>query len=146
MKRHHFIAAILGLSIATSGFAAAPARADNDTAKVIAGIATLAIIGSAIAKSNNDHEYDGVTLHKAGYKTYGGHHYKRNITRKIRTISAIRNTTATSHTKRGMAIALIKSTVTTKRATAAIAVNISNPPMPIDQGIQVRATVRAPDN
>ncbi|SLN31803.1 hypothetical protein ROA7450_01428 [Roseovarius albus] len=82
MKRHHFIAAILGLSIATSGFAAAPARADNDTAKVIAGIATLAIIGSAIAKSNNDHEYDGVTLHKAGYKTYGGHHYKKKHHKK----------------------------------------------------------------
>lgn len=82
MKRHHFIAAILGLSIATSGFAAAPARADSDTAKVIAGIATLAIIGSAIAKSNDDQEYDEVTRHNSGYKTYSGHHYKKKHHKK----------------------------------------------------------------
>ncbi len=78
MRRNHFIAAILGLSIATSGFAAVPARASDDTNKIIAGVAALAIIGTVIANSKDD-DYDGhttATRHNTGFKTYSGHSYK----------------------------------------------------------------------
>jgi hypothetical protein len=49
-----FIALVSGLAVAVSLTAAttAPARADNDAAKVLAGIAALAIIGAAIDNSN----------------------------------------------------------------------------------------------
>ncbi|WP_417722418.1 hypothetical protein [Salipiger sp.] len=45
-----FIAAVLAVSLSVTGFAAAPARADNkDTARALAAAATLFIIGSALA-------------------------------------------------------------------------------------------------
>ena len=47
-----FIALVLGLSIAVTGFSAAPARADEDVAKVLAGLAALAILGVAIDNGN----------------------------------------------------------------------------------------------
>lgn len=43
-----FIAFVLCLSLAITGFSAAPARAGDDVAKVLAGLAALAIIGAAI--------------------------------------------------------------------------------------------------
>lgn len=49
-----FIALILCLSLAITGFSAAPARADNDVAKVLAGLAALAIIGAAINEAQDD--------------------------------------------------------------------------------------------
>ncbi|OIQ28417.1 MAG: hypothetical protein BM562_12960 [Alphaproteobacteria bacterium MedPE-SWcel] len=50
-----FIALILAASVAVTGFAAGPARADGeDVAKFIAGLAVLGIIGAAI----NDHRDD----------------------------------------------------------------------------------------
>jgi len=51
MLHRHFIATILAASLAVTGFTAAPARADNDAAKIIAGVAALAIIGAAVADS-----------------------------------------------------------------------------------------------
>ncbi|GHG83794.1 hypothetical protein [Pseudodonghicola xiamenensis] len=49
-----FIALVSGLAVAVALTAAstAPARADNDAAKVLAGIAALAIIGAAIDNNN----------------------------------------------------------------------------------------------
>ena len=56
-----FITTLMAAAIALTGATAKPARAD-DTAKIIAGVAALAIIGTAIARSkkNDDHR---VTRH-----------------------------------------------------------------------------------
>lgn len=49
-----FIALIIAAGIAVTGLSAAPARADEDVAKVLAGLAMLAIIGKAISDSRDD--------------------------------------------------------------------------------------------
>ncbi|MCZ0813450.1 MAG: hypothetical protein ACQEVT_13880 [Pseudomonadota bacterium] len=49
MLHRKFIAAILASAIAITGMTAAPARADNDAAKIIVGAAALALIGAAVA-------------------------------------------------------------------------------------------------
>ncbi|TDE35966.1 hypothetical protein [Antarcticimicrobium sediminis] len=51
-----FIALISGLAltVAITGATAAPARADNDAARIFAGLVGLAIIGAAIEDSRND--------------------------------------------------------------------------------------------
>lgn len=49
-----FISAVAGLSIAITGFAAAPARADEDVARALAAIVGLAIIGAAIKDARDD--------------------------------------------------------------------------------------------
>lgn len=49
MPHRHFIAAVLAAAIAVTGLTAAPARADNDAAKVIAGVAALAVLGAVVA-------------------------------------------------------------------------------------------------
>ena len=50
-----FIALIIAASLAVTGLSAAPARADaEDAAKVIAGVAALAILGAAIADAKDD--------------------------------------------------------------------------------------------
>lgn len=56
-----FIAFILCLSLAITGFSAAPARADEDVAKVLAGIAALAIIGKVIHDRRDDRRAAPVT-------------------------------------------------------------------------------------
>jgi hypothetical protein len=49
-----FIAAVAAAALAITGLSAVPARADvNDTAKIIAGIAALALIAKAIEDSND---------------------------------------------------------------------------------------------
>ncbi|MVO16452.1 hypothetical protein [Parasedimentitalea huanghaiensis] len=45
-----FIAFVLATSIAITGFSAAPARADENVAKILTGLAVLGIIGVAINK------------------------------------------------------------------------------------------------
>ncbi|MBE1285286.1 MAG: hypothetical protein GJ676_18380 [Rhodobacteraceae bacterium] len=50
-----FIATILIAALAVTGFTATPARADEDVAKVLAGLAALAIIGAAISNDRDDH-------------------------------------------------------------------------------------------
>ncbi len=52
-----FIALIsaLALAVAVTGATAAPARAGDDTARILAGLVGLAIIGAAIEDSRNDH-------------------------------------------------------------------------------------------
>ncbi|TDK46196.1 hypothetical protein [Antarcticimicrobium luteum] len=51
-----FIALVSGLALAVAitGATAAPARADNDAARIFAGLVGLAIIGAAIEDSRND--------------------------------------------------------------------------------------------
>ncbi|MBT8153516.1 hypothetical protein KMP13_06320 [Epibacterium ulvae] len=49
-----FIALILGLSLVVSGFSAAPARADGDVAKFIAGAVVLGLIGAAVNDARKD--------------------------------------------------------------------------------------------
>ncbi|NIZ62597.1 hypothetical protein DL239_16620 [Sedimentitalea sp. CY04] len=45
-----FIAFVLATSIAITGLSAAPARADDDVAKLLAGLAVLGVLGVAINK------------------------------------------------------------------------------------------------
>ncbi|SLN57569.1 hypothetical protein PEL8287_03094 [Roseovarius litorisediminis] len=50
-----FISIVVAASVAVTGLTAAPARAEiNDTTKIIAGVAALAIIGAAIADNKKD--------------------------------------------------------------------------------------------
>lgn len=61
-----FIAFVVCLSIAITGFSTVPARADEDVAKVIAGLAALAILGAAINKAN-DNDHDGYVARRPAY-------------------------------------------------------------------------------
>ena len=67
MFHRKFIAAILASSIAITSLTAAPARADNDAAKVIAGVAALAIIGAAVADSRSNRN---ATVYRAQPQRY----------------------------------------------------------------------------
>ncbi|ATF19881.1 hypothetical protein [Phaeobacter gallaeciensis] len=61
IKPHRkFITLIVAAAIAVTGFSTAPARADEDVAKVLAGLAVLGIIG-AIVKNNRDDDRQQVT-------------------------------------------------------------------------------------
>ncbi|AFO89148.1 hypothetical protein D1822_16535 [Phaeobacter inhibens] len=61
IKPHRkFITLIVAAAVAVTGFSAAPARADEDVAKVLAGLAVLGIIG-AIVKNNRDDDHPQVT-------------------------------------------------------------------------------------
>lgn len=48
-----FIALILSLALAITGLSAVPARADGDTARLLAGLAALAFIGAAIQQKRD---------------------------------------------------------------------------------------------
>lgn len=61
------LASVLALSLAFTGFAAVPARADNDAAKLLAGIATVFIIGKAI---QNKKDRDARATSNANNYTY----------------------------------------------------------------------------
>lgn len=56
-----FIALILALSLAVTGFTAAPARADEDVAKFIAGVVALGLIGAAVNDARKDHKREQKT-------------------------------------------------------------------------------------
>ncbi|HKL05514.1 MAG TPA: hypothetical protein VJ929_06860 [Roseovarius sp.] len=82
MLHRQFIAAVLAAAVAVTGLTAAPARADNDAAKVIAGVAALAIIGAAVADANKSKRpkviYQappayGHQKHQARHKGYKAH-------------------------------------------------------------------------
>lgn len=53
MFHRQFIAAVLAAAVAVTGMTAAPARADNDAAKVIAGVAALAVLGAAMSDARH---------------------------------------------------------------------------------------------
>lgn len=77
MLHRQFIAAVLAAAVAVTGLTAAPARADNDAAKVIAAVAALAIIGAAVADANKSKRP------KVIYRTppaYG--HHKQHVRHK----------------------------------------------------------------
>ncbi len=52
-----FIAFVLATSLAITGFSAAPARADEDVAKIIAGLAVLGLLGAAINRDRHRSDY-----------------------------------------------------------------------------------------
>ena len=56
-----FIAMILALSLAVSGFSAAPARADEDVAKFLAGVVALGLIGAAVNDARKDRKREVYT-------------------------------------------------------------------------------------
>ncbi|MDE4132294.1 hypothetical protein PXK00_04175 [Phaeobacter sp. QD34_3] len=59
-QHRKFIALILSLSLALTGVSAAPARADEDVAKFIAGMALLGILGAAINDARHDNQHGHV--------------------------------------------------------------------------------------
>jgi len=65
-----FIAFIVATSIAITGFSAAPARADEDVAKFIAGMALLGILGAAI----NDARKNDRAVTQPHYYPHQPHH------------------------------------------------------------------------
>ena len=69
-----FIAVVLAASVAVTGFTAAPARADEDFGKILAGLAAIAIIGAAIENSRDDNVHV-VTRQKVRVKPYKGHNH-----------------------------------------------------------------------
>lgn len=70
MTHKHFIAAILAAAISITALSSAPARAGNDTAKIIAGVAALAIIGAAVADASRDRNVY-VTRNAYPHRGYG---------------------------------------------------------------------------
>ena len=74
-----FTMTLAAIALSFASFSATPAKADNDTAKIIAGVAALAIIGAAIADNRNDRRY--VTrYHNNYYNPYYRH--QRKVYRK----------------------------------------------------------------
>lgn len=71
-----FIALVLAAAVTITGFAAAPARADEDVAKVIFGLTALAILGAAIRDSRQN---DPVVVSQGdrGYDSRPHHHPHR---------------------------------------------------------------------
>lgn len=67
-----FIALVLAASVAVTGFSAAPARADEDFGKFLAGLAAIAIIGAAIENSRDD---DVRVIRKNTVRVTPGHHH-----------------------------------------------------------------------
>lgn len=55
-----FIGAVAAISIALTGLAAAPAKADDDVAKILAALAGIAILGAVI----NDRRHDDQVRHQ----------------------------------------------------------------------------------
>ena len=84
MMHKHFIAGITALALGIAGLTAAPVQAGNETAKIITGVAALAIIGTAIANSR-DHDRRAISRNRGyskqrysrqGY-SYGYDNYSR---------------------------------------------------------------------
>ncbi|VAV93263.1 hypothetical protein MNBD_ALPHA07-1536 [hydrothermal vent metagenome] len=61
MIHRKFIALIAATSIAVTGLTAAPAQAKDDTAKIIAGVAALALIGVVVSQSNKSRNRNRTT-------------------------------------------------------------------------------------
>jgi hypothetical protein len=77
MPCKRLLSVAMAAAIALSALSSTPARAGNDTAKIIAGAAALGIIAAAVAEANdNDHGY--VTRHGNQYRHKGYHkrHYR----------------------------------------------------------------------
>jgi hypothetical protein len=61
MIHRKFIALVAATSIAVTSLTAAPAHAKNDTAKILVGVAALALIGVAISQSNKSRRRNRTT-------------------------------------------------------------------------------------
>ncbi|RBI76993.1 hypothetical protein DQW77_03110 [Roseovarius sp. TE539] len=87
----NFIAIILAAAVAVTSLSAAPARAGSDDfARALAGVAAVAIIGSAIANNNRDGHVSRHYQHNYGHKRSYGYkkraygHKKRHYGHKRR--------------------------------------------------------------
>ncbi|MEM9240180.1 MAG: hypothetical protein AAGB07_09395 [Pseudomonadota bacterium] len=80
-----FTTTLAAIAISFAGLSATPAQAGNDTAKIIAGAAALAIIGAAIADSRNNRRYvsrhHGYNYHNPYYYGHNYHGHKRKVYR-----------------------------------------------------------------
>ncbi|MEO0371611.1 MAG: hypothetical protein AAF231_09175 [Pseudomonadota bacterium] len=65
------------IAIAFAGLSATPAKADNDTAKIIAGVAALAIIGAAISENRKDRRQVSRYHQRPAYNPYYKHHQRK---------------------------------------------------------------------
>ena len=83
MTYRTFIASVLVAALAVTSWTAAPARAGSDDfAKIVAGVAALAIIGAAIADRNDNDDYRGITRNQRYHDPYyrenpRGHRFDR---------------------------------------------------------------------
>lgn len=78
MTHKHFIAAILAAAVSITALAPAQARAGNNTAEIVAGVAALAIIGAAISEASRDkHVY--VTRNAYPRRGYGWNNHRRHV-------------------------------------------------------------------
>jgi len=77
MIHRKFITLIAATSIAVTGLTAAPAQAKNDTAKILVGVAALALIGVAISQSNKSRRRNQTTRYQPydNGGVYGGNGY-----------------------------------------------------------------------
>lgn len=73
-----FIALIVAVSIAITGFSAAPARADEDVAKILGGLALLGILGAAIkhSRDKDDHTVTHNYAPPPHNHSHGGHKHR----------------------------------------------------------------------
>lgn len=67
--KNTFIASVLSIALAATSFTAAPARADEDVAKVIAGLALLGIIAHSAKK---ERRHDPAPVMRRSHR-HGGH-------------------------------------------------------------------------
>ena len=75
MLHTHFIAGVTALAIGITGLSAAPARADDNTARVLTGLAAIAIVGAAIADNKRERDH-AVSRSYRTAPSYGLHHRK----------------------------------------------------------------------
>lgn len=79
LPHRKFIALVVAAAIAITGFSAAPARADEDVAKFIAGAALLGILGAAINNARKDDHAATRTYNPPhGHRHGGNKHYGHN--------------------------------------------------------------------
>ncbi|MEO0772987.1 MAG: hypothetical protein AAFZ04_07380 [Pseudomonadota bacterium] len=77
-----FTTSMAAIAIAFAGLTATPAKADNDTAKIIAGVAALAIIGAAISENRKDRRHVTRYYNRPAYNPYHYNHHQRKAYRK----------------------------------------------------------------
>ncbi|GFE66241.1 hypothetical protein [Litoreibacter roseus] len=75
--KHTLLTLLIGVSIAMSPVAAAPARADNDVAKIAAGLATLFILGKALEGRDDDRK-NKTKKAKRHTKRYDDRHFRHD--------------------------------------------------------------------
>ncbi len=77
-----FTTSMAAIAIAFAGLSASPARADNETAKIIAGVAALAIIGAAISENRKDRRQVSRYYNRPAYNPYYYNQRQRQAYRK----------------------------------------------------------------